>query len=284
LDVQAEALFVPGYFWYMELMNLLIITVLAIGIIALVRYLLMKKKRFAEFMERPFSEEWRSFLRDHVAFYGHLGSADRTVFEQRVQLFLAEKRVQGIDTDIDDPVRLMVASSAIIPVFAFPGYTYPHVNEVLIYPNSFDSSFQTQRYDGHRQYISGMVGNRFMNGTVVLSKADLVRDFDGTPHRTNVGVHEFVHLLDKEDGAVDGIPEMLMKHAYVGPWLHEIKQEAMRIEKGKSDINPYALKNNAEFLAVVSEYFFEDPQKMRKKHPELYAQLSVIFNTAKAPR
>lgn len=264
----------------MDLMNLLIIVALAVGVFMIAHYLLVKKKRFTEKMERPFPEEWRKILLERVAFYNQLDQKDRTAFEQRVQLFLAEKRIQGIDTDIDAAVRLMVASSAIIPVFAFPGYTYPHVNEVLIYPNSFDSSFQTQRYSGHREYISGMVGNRFMNGTVALSKADLARDFDGTPHRTNVGVHEFVHLLDKEDGAVDGIPEMLMKHNYVGPWLHEIKQETERIEKGKSDINPYTLKNNAEFLAVVSEYFFEDPEKMRKKHPELYAQLSTIFNTA----
>lgn len=264
----------------MELLNLLIIVVLVAGVIAIVRSLLIKKKRVTEAIERPFPLEWRSFLSGRVAFYGHLGPKDRSTFEHRVQRFLAEKRIQGIDTAIDDTVRLMVASSAIIPVFAFPGYTYPHVNEVLIYPNSFDSTFQTQRFSGHRENIAGMVGNRFMNGTVVLSKADLVRDFDGAQHRTNVGVHEFVHLLDKEDGAVDGIPEMLMKHSYVGPWLHEIKQEVMRIEKGKSDINPYALKNNAEFLAVVSEYFFEDPEKMRKKHSELYAQLSAIFNTA----
>ncbi len=262
----------------MELMNLLITVGLAILVFAIVRYLLVKKKRFTEALERPFPAEWRSFLSDRVAFYGKLEPKDRTVFEQRVQLFLAEKRLQGIDTEIDDPVRLMVASSAIIPVFAFPGYTYPRVNEVLIYPNSFDSTFQTQRYQSHRQYISGMVGDRFMNGTVVLSKADLVRDFDGASHRTNVGVHEFVHLLDKEDGAVDGIPEMLMQHRYVGPWLHEIKQEVERIEKGKSDINPYALKNNAEFLAVVSEYFFENPEKMQKKHPELYVRLSAIYN------
>ncbi|MGV9012790.1 MAG: zinc-dependent peptidase [Flavobacteriales bacterium] len=262
----------------MELMNLLIIVALVIGVIAIARYVLVKKKRFTEEMERPFPEEWRKFLLERVAFYSELVPQARAVFEQRVQLFLAEKRIQGIDTDIDDAVRLMVASSAIIPVFAFPGYAYPHVTEVLIYPNSFDSNFQTQRFDGHKEYISGMVGDRFMNGTVVLSKVDLVRDFDGARHRTNVGVHEFVHLLDKEDGAVDGIPEMLMKHNYVGPWLQEIKQEDERIEKGRSDINPYALKNNAEFLAVVSEYFFEDPEKMRKKHPELYARLSAIYN------
>jgi hypothetical protein len=52
------------------------------------------------------------------------------------------------------------------------------------------------------------------------------------------------------------------------------------IEQGKSDINPYALTNNAEFLAVVSEYFFDTPDKFLKKHPELYHRLSAIFNTA----
>lgn len=266
----------------MEVVNFIIIALLALGALALARFLLARKRRVKAAVERPFPAEWRNFLSEHVTFYSHLSPADRTVFEQRVQLFLAEKRVQGIDTDIDDPIRLMVGSSAIIPVFAFPGYTYPHVNEVLIYPNSFDSTFQTQRFDGHRENIAGMVGDRFMNGTVVLSKADLVRDFDGSSHRTNVGVHEFVHLLDKEDGEVDGIPERLMEHRFVGPWLHEIKQEVERIEKGKSDINPYALKNNAEFLAVVSEYFFENPEKMRKKHPELYARLSAIYNTSNA--
>lgn len=83
-----------------------------------------------------------------------------------------------------------------------------------------------------------MMGNRFLIGTVLLSKPDLVMAFDGLNHKSNVGIHEFVHLLDKEDRAIDGIPKMLIDHRYVGPWLHEIKNEIKRIEHGKSDINP----------------------------------------------
>jgi len=126
-----------------------------------------------------------------------------------------------------------------------------------------------------------MVNGRYQNSTVILSKPDLFRSFDGLPHKTNVGVHEFVHLLDKEDGVVDGIPESLLAHQYVGPWLHEIKKEINKIERGKSDINPYALTNNAEFLAVVSEYFFDSPEKFHRRHPELYGFLSTIFNRDK---
>ena len=122
-----------------------------------------------------------------------------------------------------------------------------------------------------------MVSNRFQDGTVILSKPDLERAFDGLPHKGNVGIHEFVHMLDKEDGVIDGVPELLLEHQYIAPWLHEIKEEIKRIERGKSDINAYALTNNAEFLAVVSEYFFDNPEKFKNRHPELYQRLSAIF-------
>jgi MtfA peptidase len=91
-------------------------------------------------------------------------------------------------------------------------------------------------------------------------------------------------LLDKEDGVIDGIPELLMQRKYVGPWLHEIKKEMRKIETGKSDINPYALTSNAEFLAVVSEYFFDSPEKFKHRHPDLYQFLSTIFNCEKNPK
>ncbi|HYX07095.1 MAG TPA: zinc-dependent peptidase, partial [Bacteroidales bacterium] len=124
----------------------------------------------------------------------------------------------------------------------------------------------------------GMVGDRYLNNTVILSKPDLINAFNGTRNMHNVGIHEFVHLLDKADGATDGIPEILLDRNYVLPWLKEIKNEIHRIAKGHSDINPYGLTNNAEFLSVVSEYFFDNPHEFHKKHPELYEYLTTIFH------
>jgi hypothetical protein len=43
------------------------------------------------------------------------------------------------------------------------------------------------------------------------------------------------------------------------------------------NVPAFALTNEAEFLAVASEYFFEKPEKFKSVHPELYAQLSQIF-------
>ncbi len=263
----------------MELTGVYIIVGVAVLILFVWVYQRGKKNATEAKLQVPFPKQWKKHLHTYVLYYNELDAEDRKLFEKRIQLFLADKNIEGIDTDIDDSIRLMVASSAIIPTFAFPEYNYPNVRTVLIYPNSFDEQFQTTRFKGHKEFISGMVGNRFMNGTVILSKPDLIKGFDGAQHKGNVGIHEFVHLLDKEDGAIDGVPELLLKHRYVGSWLHEIKNEMHRIRKGESDINPYALTNNAEFLAVVSEYFFSNADSFHTKHPKLYALLASIYQT-----
>ena len=223
-----------------------------------------------------FPAAWQTYLEDNAAFYASLSEADKQVFNKRVQFFLAEKKIEGVSTEIDDHLKLLVAASAIIPTFAFPFFEYPNLRQVLIYPNSFDKSFQTESEASQEQNIAGMVGNGFLNKTLILSKPDLLAGFKGK-NTHNVGIHEFVHLLDMADGAVDGLPEIFVAHTYALPWLQVIKAEVKKIKKGNSDINPYSLTNNAEFLAVVSEYFFDNPEKLEAKHPELYQSLCVIF-------
>jgi Mlc titration factor MtfA (ptsG expression regulator) len=57
-----------------------------------------------------------------------------------------------------------------------------------------------------------------------------------------------------------------------------MRRKMAEIEAGKSDINRYALTNEAEFFAVTAEYFFERPGIMKQKHPVLYAALERVFN------
>jgi Mlc titration factor MtfA (ptsG expression regulator) len=146
---------------------------------------------------------------------------------------------------------------------------------VILYPDTFDSEFQ---FEGENRNILGMVGSGYMNGQMILSRAALTKGFSKSAGKENTAIHEFVHLLDKSDGATDGVPENLFAHEYVMPWLKMIHQEIHKIEAGRSDINPYAITNEAEFLAVVSEYFFQKPTELKHKHPELYEMLSTMFS------
>lgn len=261
-----------------SLLTFFLMAFVLLMLFAIVYFLIIKKRqRQKKLLTRPFPKKWRTFLSENIEFYQDLDTKKRELFEKRVQHFLATKKINAVSTEIDDDLRLMVAASAIIPMFAFPDYNYPNLQEVLVYPNGFDEDFNTNRTKKNKGHIIGMVGNRFMNGTMILSKPDLLRSYNLKNHKDNVGIHEFVHLIDKQDGAVDGIPELLIKRSYVAPWLELVKKEMRAIEKGKSDISPYALTNNAEFLAVVSEYFFDAPEKFEKEHPELHHYLSEIF-------
>jgi Mlc titration factor MtfA (ptsG expression regulator) len=105
----------------------------------------------------------------------------------------------------------------------------------------------------------------------------LVKGFSRSAGEGNAAIHEFVHLLDKSDGDTDGVPANFMERAYAVPWLKMMHQEMHRIAAGKSDIDPYSLTNEAEFFAVAAEYFFEKPDQLKHKHPEIYEALSKVF-------
>jgi TPR repeat protein len=197
-------------------------------------------------------------------------------FRRLLQVFLGEKRITGVKVKADTVTRVLVAASAIIPVFGFPDWEWNQINEVLVYPNRFDGEFQFG--DARGQNILGMVGTGSLSGLMILSKPDLIDGFRNTGDKRNVGVHEFAHLVDKTDGVIDGVPEVGLGRQAIEPWLDLMRRKMAEIEKGNSDINRYALTNEAEFFAVTSEYFFERPGIMQRKHPALYAALERVFN------
>ena len=242
----------------------------------LYRFLTRKNRRRAVLRKDPFPTTWETILQREVPFFQALDESEKDRFREEVRIFLFEKRITGIKTSVDDTVRVLVASSAIIPIFGFPGWEWNQIHEVLIYPTTFNDQYEIGRV-GDRGVL-GMVGTGAMSRMMILSKPDLLRGFRVTQDQQNVGIHEFAHLLDKSDGAVDGVPSVGLPRSAVTPWLKLVHKEMGNIRAGRSDINPYGLKNEAEFFAVASEYFFENPDQMKRKHPELYAMLERVFH------
>jgi MtfA peptidase len=121
-----------------------------------------------------------------------------------------------------------------------------------------------------------------MNHVMILSQFELRQAFSNETGKSNTAIHEFVHLVDKTDGEIDGVPETLLDKQYIKPWLQLIQQKIQEIYEDRSDIDAYGATNEAEFFAVVSEYFFERPDLLKEKHPELYGLLLKIFDPESA--
>lgn len=224
---------------------------------------------------KVFPDSWKFLLNEKVSFYRNLDADHKLLFEEDILSFLNSVRITGVNVEVDLADKLLVASSAAIPVFGFHEWEYTFLDEVLLYPGAFDKNFGDASKE---EYITGMVGNGPMEGKMILSKPSLHRGFSNDRDKKNVGIHEFIHLIDKEDGNVDGLPLKLNKEPYLLPWLELTRKKTDEILKRKSDINPYGTTNQQEFLAVTSEYFFERPHLLQSKHPELYKYLSLAFN------
>lgn len=238
-------------------------------------FTLYQRKRKRVLTQVILTNTQKQLLAQHIDFYRNLNDTDKLYFEDKIEQFLDAVHIEGVGLEVTDTDRLMIASSAVIPIFAFKDWSYRNVTNVLLYPDTFDEEYQYEESDERR--IMGMVGSGYMNGQMILSRKALQKGFSGQSGASNTGIHEFVHLLDKTDGATDGVPENLLPHEYIKPWVRMMHQEIHKIEEGHSDIDPYAATNEAEFFAVVSEYFFEKPDKFQAKHPQLYDMLSKAF-------
>jgi len=235
----------------------------------------MRGSKKENVLPASFNESYRAILLDKVNFYQQLSAANQAIFEKRMLHFLSHVTITGIKTTVEDEDRVFVAASAIIPIFGFPEWEYNNLNEVLLYPDTFSKDFSTA--SDEEKTVLGMVGNGAMQHMMVLSQPSLRQGFTNRTDKNNTGIHEFVHLLDKTDGAVDGIPENLADKQHLLPWIKRMHENIQQIMANRSDINPYGATNEAEFFAVVSEYFFERPDLLQSKHPELYNLLQTIF-------
>jgi Mlc titration factor MtfA (ptsG expression regulator) len=219
---------------------------------------------------------YRELLNDYVKFYRQLDEEGKVRFEKRIEHFLSAVKITGVNAVAEDLDRLLIASGAIIPVFAITDWQYINLHEVLLYPGAFNEDFDQ---GGSDRPIAGMVGTGAMQNVMILTKWQLRQGFINDQNADNTAIHEFVHLIDKMDGTMDGIPEIILEKNYKEQWKSLMDTTIGQMRMYGSDIDLYGATNATEFFAVISEYFFEQPDLLKANHPELYKMLEKIYKT-----
>ncbi len=210
----------------------------------------------------------RFWLNQHISFYKRLSARDKIIFEDRIGLFLAEIIITEVGKVAPQKSTcLYVASSAVITFWGLPYWNYGELSEVLVYPDNFNEDSAVD----HKGVIAGKVHHGgLMDNTMVLSLPSLMKGFL-LLDASNVGIHEFAHMLDKADETVDGIPAF-MKGEERLIWAALVARELKRKVK-QSKFNTYGLTSEEEFFAVLMEAYRENPRRVEKRYPELYAIL-----------
>ena len=219
-------------------------------------------------------DNYKELLNDYVSFYFKLNEGGKKVFEARLQKFLSAIKITGANAEVEDLDLILIGAAAVIPVYYIPDWEYINLREVLVYPGNFNTDYEQH---GKERMISGMVGTGGMENVMILTKWELRQGFIHSTSNRNTAIHEFVHLIDKMDGTLDGVPEILLERKYVAQWKQLLETAMQSIRQGTSDIDAYGATSPVECFAVIAEYFFEQPGAFSANHPQLNEMLQQIF-------
>ncbi len=235
-----------------------------------------KKRRRRRLYKQEFPKKWIEILNNHFALYRYLPDDLKRQLHGHIHIFIDEKNFVGYQgIEINDTIRVVIAAQACILLLNRKTNYYPHLGNILVYPNVFNH----QTDDGNPQPL-GRLGESWSRGPIVLSWLHSEQGAENAHDGHNVVMHEFAHQLDQENGPSDGLP--ILQYNNIQQWSSVLGKEfkALKLKlklRNKSLLDKYGATNPAEFFAVITEHFFEQPKKMLKKHPELYQELKKYY-------
>ncbi len=232
-------------------------------------------------LQRPFPRAWRKLLVAQVPIYRRLPTALKQKLEQYVQLFLSEKTFYGCDGfEVDDRVRVTMAGHACLLILARCYSDYDEVRSILVYPGPyFATGYHQDGYIvGTEQEVRSGEASTF--GQVVLSWDDCEFAARHPDSEHNVILHEFAHQLDYLDGSADGAPPL--SDALARQWQKTMSDAYNELRRSlrqhhESWLDPYGATEPAEFFAVLTEAFFQQPTQLHQAQPEVYAALRGFY-------
>lgn len=241
------------------------------------------RRRLALATER-FPQAWQELLRTRMRLYGRLPPPLRERLHGLINIFVREKSFVGCNgLTINDEMRVLIGAYACLLVVNRPDVPrarfYDELFSILVYPTAF--VVPETRHLGHGIVSEGhrvLSGQAWDSRRIILSWQDIE---DGLTQGHSVVLHEFAHYLDMEDETMDGAPGLGGTRAYE-QWSEVFWDEYDRLRAqlaagAPTFLDPYAASEPAEFFAVVTETFFEQPRELQQHHPGLYEQLRRYY-------
>lgn len=212
-----------------------------------------------------------------------MAAVEKAHLRELSTLFLHEKKFFGAqEFQLTDAMCLIIAAQACLPVLGLGIGCLSGWTEIIVYPGAFRISREDKDAAGvvHHQE-QALIGESWSRGPLILSWDDVARDMQGKQSGRNVVIHEIAHKLDMLNGSANGFPP-LHYGMDITQWTASLSAAyqslVQRVEHHhRACIDPYAATNPAEFFAVISEYFFCEPETLHTHFADVYQQLQLYY-------
>lgn len=244
---------------------------------------LLAARRRRRLWRQAFPAGWRDILRRRMPVLARLPVDLQLQVKKHVQVLVAEIPFIGCaGLVVDDEMRVLIAAQAALLLLNRPAGGFGRLRQVLVYPGAFVvERAQADAAGLTHETRRALAGESWQQGQLILSWDDVVAGAADPDDGKNVVIHEFAHQLDQARGHANGAPWLGRREAYK-QWAQVLSAEFdalhWRLARGEDGlIDAYAATDAAEFFAVVSEHFFEQPAALAAAHPALYAEFARLF-------
>jgi hypothetical protein len=263
------------------------LTLIGMGLLALAWFggepLLVEYRRW-KVRRESFPEAWRDILRRRVPYFRSMPVDLQLQLKKQMQVFLAEKPFIGCNgLEVTDEMRVTIAAQACLLILNRRTDYFANLRRILVYPGAFlVDRVHTDGAGVLQEQRQVLAGESWSQGHVVVSWDDVVDGASVVDDGRNVVIHEFAHQLDQQNGPANGAP-ILGGRRRRERWARVLAEEFARLQEaaGRGEtslLSHYGATNPAEFFAVASEVFFEQPARMAGEHPELFRELSRFYS------
>lgn len=231
-----------------------------------------RRWRRSRLAKRELPAEWLPIIEEHYPFARELSPDERERFLTHLKVFVwSIQWIGAAGLDVTDEMKVVIAGAAARIARRLPFEVYDRLSEVVVYPDTY--------VDPREEHRSGArLGEAHRWGVVVLSWDAVNRGIAYSGDGRDTAIHEFAHVLDAEDGAFDGTPVLEHGTQYAA-WSRVLGEhfERLRAAPFAHFLDSYGATDEAEFFAVATETFFEQPAMLKRRAPDLYEQLRSFF-------
>ena len=239
--------------------------------------------RLHRVLARPLTASQLAVIERNVDQYAGMPDDLRLQLQRLVKQFLHEKTFVGCaGLVVTEEMRVTIAAQACLLLLNRPSRVYPGLHAVLVYPGAFLVPRREHDAAGVvTETRQDLLGESWGDGRVVLSWEHVRRAGLPAEGTHNVVLHEFAHQLDSESGSNNGAPWLGSPERYRS-WSETLSRDFALLRRdaywGQRDVlDPYGATNPAEFFAVATESFFEQPHALAERHPALYAEFEAYY-------
>lgn len=211
----------------------------------------------------------KKVLENNINFYKKLDKKDKRKFEYRVSRFIKAHNFIGRNKIIITPVKkVIIASITVMITFKKRNYLYNHFKNIIVYPKNYLSEASNQIHKGET--------NPRVK-TIVFSWKGFVEGIQIPNDNLNLGIHEFTHALYFSFLKQNSLEANKFINDYDGIliFLNNTIEKQKLLDSNY--FRDYAYENQHEFLAVITENYFETPDQFHTKLPELFLMINRLY-------